>query len=130
MFPGGPPSKYYPGPTMLNFRDLTRTGVFIEVWSYIPGYRLSNSSTILGDQVLTMYIFLEKFFIAFLGSTNFFIFLFFFSSNVSFKSVVDQPPPGIGTGHHQAFSSDHGIITHSFFPNVGLSSPKNARPRD
>ena len=25
-FPGGPPSKYYPGPTMLNFRDRTRTG--------------------------------------------------------------------------------------------------------
>ena len=34
VFPGGPPSKYYPGPTMLNFRDLTRTGVFIEVWWY------------------------------------------------------------------------------------------------
>ena len=32
-FPGGPPSKYYPGPTMLNFRDQTRTGVFIVVWS-------------------------------------------------------------------------------------------------
>ena len=32
-FPGGPPSKYYPGPTMLNFRDRTRTGVFIVVWS-------------------------------------------------------------------------------------------------
>ena len=28
-FPGGPPSKYYPGATMLNFRDRTRTGVFI-----------------------------------------------------------------------------------------------------
>ena len=28
-----PPSKYYPGPTMLNFRDQTRTGVFIVVWS-------------------------------------------------------------------------------------------------
>ncbi len=34
VFPDGPPSKYYLGPTMLNFRDLTRTGVFIEVWSY------------------------------------------------------------------------------------------------
>ena len=33
VFPGGPPSKYYPGPTMLNFRDQTRTGVFIVVWS-------------------------------------------------------------------------------------------------
>ena len=32
-FPGGPPSKYYPGPTMLNFRDQTRSGVFIVVWS-------------------------------------------------------------------------------------------------
>ena len=32
-FPGGPPSKYYPGPMMLNFRDRTRTGVFIMVWS-------------------------------------------------------------------------------------------------
>ena len=32
-FPGGPPSKYYPGPTMLNFRDQTRTGVFIVLWS-------------------------------------------------------------------------------------------------
>ena len=28
------PSKYYPGPTMLNFRDQTRTGVFIVVCSY------------------------------------------------------------------------------------------------
>ena len=33
VFPGGPPSKYYPGPTMLNFRDQMRTGVFIVVWS-------------------------------------------------------------------------------------------------
>ena len=32
-FPGGTPSKYYPGPTMLDFRDRTRTGVFIVVWS-------------------------------------------------------------------------------------------------
>ena len=32
-FPGGPPSKYYPGPMMLNFRDRTRTGVFIIVWT-------------------------------------------------------------------------------------------------
>ena len=32
-FPGGPPSKYYPGPTMLNFRDLTRSGAFIVVWT-------------------------------------------------------------------------------------------------
>ena len=34
VFPGGPPSKYYPGPTMLNFRDQTRTGAFIVVWSW------------------------------------------------------------------------------------------------
>ena len=33
VFPGGPPSKYYPGPTLLNFRDQTRTGVFNVVWS-------------------------------------------------------------------------------------------------
>ncbi|KAG8233045.1 hypothetical protein J437_LFUL004266 [Ladona fulva] len=32
VFPGGHPSKYYPGPTMLNFGDRTRTGVFIVVW--------------------------------------------------------------------------------------------------
>ena len=32
VFPGGPPSKYYPGPTMLNCRDRTRTGVFSVVW--------------------------------------------------------------------------------------------------
>lgn len=33
-FPGGPPSKYYLGPTMLNFSDLTRTGGSIVVWWY------------------------------------------------------------------------------------------------
>ena len=32
-FPGCPLSKYYPGLPMLNFRDQTRTGVFIVVWS-------------------------------------------------------------------------------------------------
>ena len=32
-FPGCHQSKYYPGPMMLNFRDQTRTGVFIIVWS-------------------------------------------------------------------------------------------------
>ena len=37
VFPGGPPSKYYLGPTMLNFRDQTRTGVFIVVWSKVTG---------------------------------------------------------------------------------------------
>ena len=29
QFPGGPPSKYYPGSAILNFRYQTRTGVFI-----------------------------------------------------------------------------------------------------
>ena len=33
-FPGGPPIAYYPGQTMLNFRDQTRTGVFIVVCSW------------------------------------------------------------------------------------------------
>ena len=33
-FPGGPPSKYYLSPTMLNFSDLTRTGGSIVVWWY------------------------------------------------------------------------------------------------
>ena len=32
-FPGGTPSKYYPGPTRLSLRDQTRTGVFIVAWS-------------------------------------------------------------------------------------------------
>jgi hypothetical protein len=32
VFPGGLPSKYYPGPTLLNFGDLTRTGAFNVVW--------------------------------------------------------------------------------------------------
>ena len=32
VFPGGHPSKYYPGPTLLNFGDQTRTGVFNVVW--------------------------------------------------------------------------------------------------
>ena len=32
VFPGGPPSKYYPGPTMLNFRDQMRTGAFNMIW--------------------------------------------------------------------------------------------------
>ena len=27
------PFKYYPGPTLLNIRDQTRTGVFIVLWS-------------------------------------------------------------------------------------------------
>ena len=29
-----PPNSYYPAPTMLNFRDQTRTGVFIVVCSW------------------------------------------------------------------------------------------------
>ena len=32
-FPRRYPSKHYPGPTTLNFRDQTRTGVFIVAWS-------------------------------------------------------------------------------------------------
>src|SRR5215470_12903912 len=32
VFPGGLPSKYYPGPTLLNFVDLTRTSAFNVVW--------------------------------------------------------------------------------------------------
>jgi hypothetical protein len=31
-FPGGLPSKYWPGATMLNFGDQTRTGVFMVLW--------------------------------------------------------------------------------------------------
>ena len=31
-FPSGLPSKYYPGPMLLNFSDRTRTGVFNMVW--------------------------------------------------------------------------------------------------
>src|SRR6266404_6033989 len=31
-FPSGLPSKYYPGPILLNFSDRTRTGVFNMVW--------------------------------------------------------------------------------------------------
>ena len=33
LFPGGHPSKYWAGPTLLNFSDRTRTGVFSVVWS-------------------------------------------------------------------------------------------------
>ena len=32
VFPSGLPSKYYPGPMLLNFSDQTRTGVFNMVW--------------------------------------------------------------------------------------------------
>ena len=32
-FPGGHPSKYSLGPTLLNFADRTRSGVFNVVWS-------------------------------------------------------------------------------------------------
>ena len=40
VFPGGLPSKYYPGPTLLNFGDLTRTGAFNVVW---PLTRIDSS---------------------------------------------------------------------------------------
>ena len=33
-FPSGLPSKYYPGPMLLNFSDRTRTGVFNMVWPF------------------------------------------------------------------------------------------------
>ncbi len=33
LFPGGHPSKYWAGPTLLNFGDRTRTGVLNVVWS-------------------------------------------------------------------------------------------------
>ena len=33
VFPGGHPSKYWPGSTLLNFGDRTRTGVFNVIWS-------------------------------------------------------------------------------------------------
>ena len=32
LFPGGHPSKYWAGPTLLNFGDRTRTGAFSVVW--------------------------------------------------------------------------------------------------
>ena len=32
LFPGGHPSKYLAGPTLLNFGDQTRTGAFSVVW--------------------------------------------------------------------------------------------------
>ena len=32
VFPSGLPSKYYPGPMLLNFSDRMRTGVFNMVW--------------------------------------------------------------------------------------------------
>src|SRR5947208_15421293 len=32
VFPGGLPSKYYPGPMLLNFGDQTRTSAFNMVW--------------------------------------------------------------------------------------------------
>ena len=53
VFPGGPPSKYYPGPTMLNFRDQTRTGVFIVVWSQAMDSEL-NSQTLQDTYVKRM----------------------------------------------------------------------------
>jgi hypothetical protein len=37
LFPNGLPSKYYPGPTLLNFDDLTRTGAFNVVWPFVRG---------------------------------------------------------------------------------------------
>ena len=41
-FPSGLPSKYYPGPMLLNFSDRTRTGVFNMVWP-LAGYKAKRS---------------------------------------------------------------------------------------
>ena len=38
-FPGGLPSKYYPGPTVLDLADLTGCRIFTVVWSYPPSLR-------------------------------------------------------------------------------------------
>ena len=43
MFPGGHPSKYYPDPTLLNFADRTRSGVFNVVWSLATNIGLPNN---------------------------------------------------------------------------------------
>jgi hypothetical protein len=37
VFPGGLPSKYYPGPMVLDLADLTGCRIFTMVWSYPPG---------------------------------------------------------------------------------------------
>ena len=34
-FPSGHPSKYYPCPALLNFRDRARTSVFNAVWTLV-----------------------------------------------------------------------------------------------
>ena len=55
----------------------------------------------VSEQLLTIYRFLGKnFFIAFMGSDNFFNFLIFFFNYVIFKFGVHHPPrgrPGVGT---------------------------------
>ena len=55
VFPGGPPSKYYPGPTMLNFRDQTRTGVFIVVWSQAIDIEIEGQSSLHFSQVTALF---------------------------------------------------------------------------
>ena len=128
MFPGGPPSKYYPGPTMLNFRDLTRTGVFIEVWSYIAGYRLSNSSTIFCEQVLTMYLFLENFFYCIFGFNYFFYFIFFFQVMCRSNRWLTNPPTGQGRDITKHLAPTTGLSHTVFFPTSGYHHRKMPDP--
>ena len=42
-FPSGLPSKYYPGPMLLNFSDRTRTGVFNMVWPLARGEQTNRA---------------------------------------------------------------------------------------
>ena len=54
-FPSGLPSKYYPGPMLLNFSDRTRTGVFNMVWpltSKRAKYSLENNKKWYADITL------------------------------------------------------------------------------
>ena len=44
-FPSGLPSKYYPGPTLLDFSDRTRTGMFNMVWPLAKYYLKSEQIT-------------------------------------------------------------------------------------
>ena len=125
MFPGGPPSKYYPGPTMLNFRNVTRTGVFIEVWSYTAGYGLSNTSTIFFWASTDNVFFFSRFcFIAFLSSTNFFIFLFFFQVMCRSNRWLTNPPPGQGRDITKHLAPTTGLSRTFSFPTSGYHHRK------
>ena len=66
VFPGGLPSKYYPGPTLLNFSDRTRTGAFNMVWplaGFNQYYFLMLISRFLKTsfEIITRYHFLTLF---------------------------------------------------------------------